>query len=711
MDMIQLGFKEDDGSVSLRNEGGKIFFEMNPDSYENRELRMKDGALLFDGYSIWFHNNGEIFRELGDFAISLQVAPQGYSAHGDGLFSLYDQEAQEGFYIQLKKHGKLEVGFGDGRFTLKFQSICADAVKYAWNVVTVVYRQTEGWCDLYVNGVFSNRKQFRRHTPLKWPKGEAFFGKYVDRKYFQENTKAGILYGYLRDVRIHTRSLSAQEILDYHSTCRVGEIVEKAFLDRGIFKRDLQRPGYHLIAPGKWMNEPHGPLWFQGYYHMFYQANPHGPVWDNIQWGHLISRDMVHWEDMPLALETEDNGLDPDGCWSGSTLVDKEGCPRIFYTAGNDSKFPNQSVAMAAARIDAEKRLPEWIKYPVPVVTQKEGWMGEFRDPFAWLEDDTYFMLVGTGDAGNGGGNAILFTSEDMLNWKSHGFLLRYDYEKNQEVGHVWELPVLLPLRDESGEIVCHIFLMCACQIENEVVETYGFLGRWDHRECKFEKFHEKPLLLDLGNGTFTGPSGFVTPDKRTVVFTIAQGKRDGKDAYHAGWAHNGGLPVELSICGGELRIRPIRELGSLKKKCLLELKNVSLEEANGQLARFKGNSLWMKLTLDCRNVSLETLCDDKKRTVYYEKETGRFGAVDEAGKQIGKCRGELDHVMIGSEPVCLEYFLDYSMIEVYLNERKSITLRNYFEGVRSVRLTGDDCVVSHLELWEMDSAYDTQNN
>lgn len=706
--MVQLVFQQCEGdSVVCRSEESGVSFAMNPDFYENRECRFKDEALLFDGYSIWFQNDGEAFRGLGDFAVSFQFAPQGYSTHGDGLFSLYDRKTNEGFYIMLKKHGVIEVGFGDGRWTQRFTSIRAGAVKYAWNVVTVVYRQETGWCDLYVNACLSNRKQFRRHTPIKWPKKNAFLGKQVDHDFLREDTKAGIYYGYLRDIRICQNSLTHQEVLEYHSTCPVGEVAERAYLDREIFRRDRQRPQYHLIAPGKWMNEPHGPMWFQGYYHIFYQANPHGPVWDHIQWGHLISRDMVHWEDMPLALEIEDNGLDPDGCWSGSALVDREGQPRIFYTAGNDGKFPNQCVATAAAEIDDGRRLPKWVKFPVPVVEQPEGWLGEFRDPFVWLEKETYFMLVGTGDADNGGGNAILFTSPDLRNWKSHGFFLQYDYEANQEVGHIWELPVLLPLREENGEISCHILLFCACQIERDVVETYSFLGEWDCQSLTFHKYHEKPVLLDLGNGMFTGPSGFVTPDQRTVVFTIAQGQRDGNDAYHAGWAHNGGLPVELSVRDGELRFRPVRELESLKKRCLLELKDVSLEEANRRLEQFSGDRLWMKVKADAGKLTLETKYGNRSRAVSYDRETGRFGAQDETGRQIGKCRGEVDLVRIGEEQMCMEYYLDASMIEVYLNERKSVTLRNYIEGgLRSLRLAGENCRIRSLELWEMGGAY-----
>lgn len=706
--MIQFTFEKGCENIAVcSSTDDNIDFKMNMDQFENRTFRFTEDSLLFDGYSVWFSGNGERFRELKNFAVSLVFAPLGYSDRGDGLFSLFNQEKKQGFYILLKKFGKVQAGFGDGKQIIMFESIRADVKKDCWNVLTVVYRQTEGWCDLYINGVFSNRKQFGRHMPVSWPEGKAYIGKFADQADYRENTPDGIFYGLLKKVMIHEKSLSEAEVKSLHKCYPVERIRENLQMDRGIFRNDWQRPQYHLIAPGKWMNEPHAPFFYEGWYHIFYQANPHSPTWNNIQWGHMISRDMVHWKDMPPALEPQEH-IDPDGCWSGSGMVDKEGQPHIFYTAGNNERFPNQSVAMADAIVDADKKLGCWKKHEAPVVEQNVGWLGEFRDPFVWMEKDTYFMLVGSGDENNGGGNAALYSSKDLINWESHGFLMEYEYEKNQEVGHVWELPVLLPLRNERGEITCHILLLCACQTEKEVVETYAFLGHWDAEKKSFQKFHEKAMLPDLGNGTFTGPSGFVTPDNRSVLFTIAQGKRKGTEEYHAGWAHNGGIPIELFWQKNGLRFRPVREIYGLRKKKIIHLENAAVEEANRCLGQISGNRLFLRIQADAEALFVETLSDGQCRTVYYDKKSRRFGVLDENSRQIGKFRGPEDQVNIEAEAVSLEYFLDHSMIEVYLNERKSITLRNYSKGSeRKIKLSGRIQKIYSLELWEMESAYD----
>lgn len=221
-------------------------------------------------------------------------------------------------------------------------------------------------------------------------------------------------------------------------------------------------------------------------------------------------------------------------------------------------------------------------------------------------------------------------------------------------------------------------------------------------------KFHEKAMLLDLGNGSFTGPSGFVTPDGRTVVFTITQGKRGWKEEYYAGWAHNGGLPVELSVQNSELRIRPIRELSALRRRELLRLADVSLEEAKEALAAFSGNMLWLRIRADARLLKVEAGDAQSKRIIYYDREAERFGVFDETGEELGKYRGEEDRVELGDELVCMEYFLDHSMIEAYLNEKKSITARNYIAGRnRRISLDGSVDRICELELWEMSPAYE----
>jgi len=316
-------------------------------------------------------------------------------------------------------------------------------------------------------------------------------------------------------------------------------------------------------------------------------------------------------------------------------------------------------------------------------------------------------MLVGTGDNNNGGGNALVYSSKDLAHWVNHGFLMDYDYKLNEEVGHVWELPVLLPVKNEEGKIIHYILLICACQVENSNVETYYWTGDWDSINKKFIKHHEKAKLIDLGNGTFTGPSGFVTPDGRSVVFTIAQGKRNFEEEFNSGWAHNGGLPIELYYKNDELCIKPINEIYTLKQNRILDKKNISIRELNEILKDVTTNMLYVKITANLDYIGLSTMYDDDSLEVFYDRVNCFFAAKRGSDASIiSKKRGDIDKVDIKDSTVEIEYFLDHSMIEVYLNNLKSITLRNYSkDNSRKLKLVGNENeILISIELWKLKS-------
>src|SRR5262245_14743561 len=77
------------------------------------------------------------------------------------------------------------------------------------------------------------------------------------------------------------------------------------------------RPQYHFSPRENWTNDPNGLVYFEGEYHLFFQYNPFGDQWGHMTWGHAVSRDLVHWDELAPAIP-EENGI---MIFTGSTVV------------------------------------------------------------------------------------------------------------------------------------------------------------------------------------------------------------------------------------------------------------------------------------------------------------------------------------------------------------------------------------------------------
>ncbi|MDE6590855.1 MAG: glycoside hydrolase family 32 protein, partial [Oscillospiraceae bacterium] len=91
------------------------------------------------------------------------------------------------------------------------------------------------------------------------------------------------------------------------------------------------RPAFHLTPTIGWMNDPNGFSVYQGEYHLFYQYNPYSTKWDTMHWGHVKTRDFIHWERLPAAL-APDMEYDKNGCFSGSAIELPDGRQLLMYT-------------------------------------------------------------------------------------------------------------------------------------------------------------------------------------------------------------------------------------------------------------------------------------------------------------------------------------------------------------------------------------------
>lgn len=692
-------------------------------------------SLLFDGYSTFIEGGCGFFdKPVSEWTIEAWVAPRSFE-HGAGqklsaIINQHSTKDKEGFLLGVYRHGSWSFQAGTGDEWLEVWDEGHPLPLGKWSHIAATFSKEASSLQLFYNGKKIAAKTIPSNAEIQPAAANLLIGKNNEAESIEGIFSLNMFNGLMDEVKIYSRALTEADVHRSFnegllSSGQIPEILSGELkLDREVYEGDRHRPKYHLIPPGHWMNEPHAPIFFKGQYHIFYQHNPKGPYWHYIHWGHLVSNDLVHWRDLPIALTPEREGVDPDGVWSGSACYDANGIPVLFFTAGNDSMFPNQSTALALSSFleDGDLNLTYWKKHPVPVTLQQEGMgmrLGDFRDPFVWREGNVWYQLVGTA-TDNQGGTAAIYISSDLTNWEYKGLFFVSNYEKYPFLGTNWELPVLLPIgQNEKGETK-HVFLISPLG-EGADVEVYYWIGTWDKTQFAFYPDQEEPQLIDAGDFHFTGPSGFIDPQTgRAIVFTIAQGERTLSEEYHAGWAHNGGLPIQLFLRGnGRLGIRPIKELQALRSEVLLELENKSFEDVNTFLANIKGDMLEIQIifepvTATNFGIAVKRSIDGEEETyLYYDDARSILGVnrekttLNPSARTKGVQEGRIEAL---DRDIQFHLFIDKSMIELYVNELKSLTTRSYptREDANGLLLCANGGLhIKSLKIWKMKSAYE----
>jgi len=193
---------------------------------------------------------------------------------------------------------------------------------------------------------------------------------------------------------------------------------------------------YHFEPSKGWINDPNGLVYFKGKYHAFFQHYPYAPKWGQMHWGHAISEDLIHWEELPIALYPDQSYDDGGGCYSGSAVV-KDEVLYLFYTSVSQELGQTQSMATSLDGIHFEKYCGNPIIETFPLEGSKE-----FRDPKVSLIGDTYYMVCGTGKEDVG--KIVMYTSKDLYHWDYSGVLL-----EGSQYGNVIECPDLFQYKDK----------------------------------------------------------------------------------------------------------------------------------------------------------------------------------------------------------------------------------------------------------------------
>ena len=327
---------------------------------------------------------------------------------------------------------------------------------------------------------------------------------------------------------------------------------------------DPLRPQCHLLPAKNWMNDPNGPIFWNGRYHMFFQYNPGSPLWGDMHWAHAVSPDMIHWSHLPVALAPTPGWDDADGCFTGSA-VDDHGTATVIYTGVKasppglatlrDGVHNFREVQCLATSRDRE--LLGWTKWKTPVLEPPaDPLLAGFRDPFLWRDRDRWYLGVGSG-VRREGGRVLLDRSNDLRQWEYLHPLASGRWTERESVnavdsGEMWECPDFFALGSR------HVLLYSTAG--SVVWET----GELDSRELVFHP--QRTGVLD--HGAYYAQKTQLDADGNRILWGWIPERRPEAQLSAAGWAGCMALPRVLSLDSeSDLQMRVAPAARSLRQK------------------------------------------------------------------------------------------------------------------------------------------------
>ncbi len=326
----------------------------------------------------------------------------------------------------------------------------------------------------------------------------------------------------------------------------------------------IYRPQVHFTPARHWMNDPNGLVYFGGWYHLFFQYNPYGTRWGNMSWGHAVSRDLLHWRQLPVAIPQGRRHM----IFSGSAVVDWHdtsgfgvaGRPPLvaIYTAAPRA-MPGPQTQNLAYSTDGGWHWRKYAGNPVLNIGLRD-----FRDPkvFRYAAGHEWVMVVSRAAQRR----VSFYVSRDLRTWRHTG-----DFGPAGDTRGVWECPDLfeLPVENRPGERRW----VLKVDVQQHRPGTGGggqvFIGRFNGKTFSAISPHAQPV--DLGEDYYASASWSNLPAGGPGVITL--GWMDNwlyaQSAPTAPWRGAMAFPRALSLHrqGATYRLiqRPIAALATLR--------------------------------------------------------------------------------------------------------------------------------------------------
>ena len=205
------------------------------------------------------------------------------------------------------------------------------------------------------------------------------------------------------------------------------------------------RPQVHFSPRQNWTNDPNGLVYFRGEYHLFFQYNPFGDEWGHMSWGHAVSKDLLHWQELPVALPEKDGVM----IFTGSVVVDRENssgfcssgeaCLVAIYTGDSNTPQGHRQTQNIAFSLDSGRT---WMRYAGNPVLDLH--MSDFRDPsVSWNEQARSWVMAVSLPKEH---KVRFYSSPNLKEWTQLS-----EFGPTGDVAGDWECPDLLHVPSADG--------------------------------------------------------------------------------------------------------------------------------------------------------------------------------------------------------------------------------------------------------------------
>ena len=479
---------------------------------------------------------------------------------------------------------------------------------------------------------------------------------------------------------------------------------------RKTYEGDPHRPIYHYINPEAMLNDPNGLCFWQGRWHLFYQAYP--PEDTRQHWGHAISDDLIHWRDLPYAIYPNPERC----CFSGATLVEEDRVIAMYHgtVVGNMVAVSSDPLLLNWEKVSGKAVIPS---------QHADGTTPVYRvfDPCIWEKDGMYYSLSGGTLPHGPGGKRVranfLLRSADLANWVYlHPFI---EDDMYTLVGDDGACPYFWPIGDR------HMLLFFSHMSGGQYL-----LGDYDTERDKF--------IVTAGaknNFGAASPAGVhapsATPDGNgglIVIYNMNPAKPT------KGWNQIMTLPRRLTLLSrDEVGVEPAGDIESLRyaHQHVTAMTLPANEEV--VLDGINGNAMELELEIDVKSapmVELNVLRSPQKeeftRIAFFRERGMRNPDVPDRVRDslltIDSSYSSLASDVLSRAPetgavsiaqdetLKLRVFVDKSVVEVFANGKQCVAMRVYPDKEESVgvslRSQGQSCELKSLDAWQMQDIY-----